>query len=300
MQRRSFLQYTSIAGGLALLPWQKQLLSLVLPDAGEMRPLRNNVGIYTERGGTIGWLLSDDGLVVVDTQFKEQSENFIDKVRETTDRQFDLLINTHHHGDHTSGNIAFKGLIKNHLAHANSKANQMRVAEANNQGAGQLYPVETFDTYWSQKVGSEIVTLWYFGPGHTDGDAIIHFENANVAHMGDLMFNRRFPYIDKTAGASIENWIKVLGKARKQFDKDTLIIFGHSGEGYDVTGTIDDLKAMQNFLKSLLKFTKKSIKAGKSQEEVLKGLEIIPGAPEWKGGGIERNISAAYQELGGK
>jgi glyoxylase-like metal-dependent hydrolase (beta-lactamase superfamily II) len=300
MNRRSFIQYTSITGGLALLPWQKELLSLVLPDAGEMRPLRNNVGIYTERGGTMGWLIDNDSLVVIDTQFKEQSENFIGKVKETTDRQFDLLINTHHHGDHTGGNIAFKGMVKNHLAHANSKANQMRVAKAREQEDGQLYPVETFENNWSKKVGGETVTLRYFGPAHTDGDAIIHFENANVAHMGDLMFNRRFPYIDKTAGASIENWIDVLGKARKTFDKDTLFIFGHAGEGFDVTGGLDDLKAMQNFLKKLLKFTKKSIKAGKSQEELLKGLEMIPGAPEWKGRGIERNISAAYQELGGK
>jgi glyoxylase-like metal-dependent hydrolase (beta-lactamase superfamily II) len=248
----------------------------------------------------MGWLIDNDSLVVIDTQFKEQSENFIGKVKETTDRQFDLLINTHHHGDHTGGNIAFKGMVKNHLAHANSKANQMRVAKAREQEDGQLYPVETFENNWSKKVGGETVTLRYFGPAHTDGDAIIHFENANVAHMGDLMFNRRFPYIDKTAGASIENWIDVLGKARKTFDKDTLFIFGHAGEGFDVTGGLDDLKAMQNFLKKLLKFTKKSIKAGKSQEELLKGLEMIPGAPEWKGRGIERNISAAYQELGGK
>lgn len=128
MNRRSFLQYTSMAGGLTLLPWQKELLILVLPDAGTMRPLRNNVGIYTERGGTIGWLIADDALVAVDTQFREQSENFINKVRETNEGQFDLLINTHHHGDHTSGNIAFEGIVKTHLAHTNSKANQMRVA----------------------------------------------------------------------------------------------------------------------------------------------------------------------------
>jgi glyoxylase-like metal-dependent hydrolase (beta-lactamase superfamily II) len=144
------------------------------------------------------------------------------------------------------------------------------------------------------------VTLRYFGPAHTDGDSIIHFEDSNVAHMGDLMFNRRFPYIDKSSGASIENWIKVLGQARKTFDKDTLFIFGHAGKGYDVTGSLDDLKAMQNFFKRLLKFTKKSIKKGLTQERVLEGLETIPGAPEWTGGGIERNISAAYQELGGE
>lgn len=300
MKRRSFLQYTSIASGLALLPWQKELLSLVLPESGIMRPLRNNVGLYTDRGGTIGWLIADGALVVVDTQFKEQSEHFINTVKETNDRTFDLLINTHHHGDHTSGNIAYQGIVKTHLAHVNSKANQMRVAQQRGSTDEELFPDETYQDTWTKRVGNEIISLHYFGPAHTDGDSIIHFENANVAHMGDLMFNRRFPYIDKSSGASIENWIKVLGRARKQFDKDTLFIFGHSGEGYDITGTLDDLQAMQHFFKRLLKFTRKSIKKGLTQEQVLEGLEIIPGAPEWTGRGIERNISAAYQELGGE
>ena len=137
----------------------------------------------------------------------------------------------------------------------------------------------------------------YFGPAHTNGDSVTHFENANIVHMGDLMFNRRFPYIDKSSGASIKGWVKVLGKVRKQFDKDTLFIFGHSGNGYEVTGTLDDIKAMQSYFKNLLKFGKKALKAGKSQEDLLKGLETIPGAPEWKGRGIERNISALYEEL---
>ena len=74
--------------------------------------------------------------------------------------------------------------------------------------------------------------------------------------------------------------------------------FGHSGAGYEITGSLDDVDAMQNYLKSLWKFTKKAYKKGTKQEDLVKGLEMIPGAPEWKGRGIERSISAAYQELG--
>ena len=210
------------------------------------------------------------------------------------------MINTHHHGDHTSGNIAFKGIVDTHVAHNNSKANQERVAKARNVEDQQLYPTSLYDTEWSKKVGQETLRLHYFGAAHTNGDSVIHFENANVAHMGDLMFNRRFPYIDKSSGASISGWIDVLDEVRKHFDKDTLFIFGHSGNGFEVTGNLEDIKAMRNYLRKLLKFGKKSIKAGKSQEEVLKGLEMFPGAPEWKGRGIERNISALYQELNGQ
>ncbi|MEO0339698.1 MAG: MBL fold metallo-hydrolase [Bacteroidota bacterium] len=299
LNRRQFISQSALLSGISLLPWQLKALQAVLPMAGMMTPLRNNVGIYTERGGTIGWMISKEGIVVVDTQFPDQSKNFIAEAQKMEDRPvIDLLINTHHHGDHTGGNIAFKEILGNHVAHKNAKFNQERVAKARKQEATQLYPKTVFENSWTQKVGNEIISLRYFGPAHTNGDAVIHFENANVVHMGDLMFNRRFPYIDKSSGASISNWIKVLGEVRKTFDKDTLFIFGHAGEGYEVTGGLDDIKAMQKYLKKLLKFGKKSIKAGISQEDLLKGLETIPGAPEWKGRGLERNISAAYQELG--
>ena len=62
----------------------------------------------------------------------------------------------------------------------------------------QLYPDTTFSESWSQKVGRETITARYYGRAHTDGDAVIHFENANIVHCGDLVFNRRFPYIDRS------------------------------------------------------------------------------------------------------
>lgn len=295
--RRKFLQTSGFALGASLLPTH-QLLNMLFAPADNMETLRNNVGIYTERGGTIGWLIDDESIVVVDTQFPEQSKNLIELIQAKSERQIDLLINTHHHGDHSGGNIAFKGLAKKVLAHANSKANQMRVAQAQNAEDKQLFPDTTYEDQWSEKVGKETITLRYFGPGHTNGDSLIHFENANVVHMGDLMFNRRFPFIDRSSGASIENWIEVLQQANKTFDKDTIFIFGHAGEGFPVTGTNKDLKSMQNYLSKLLKYTKKQVKAGKTKEQITAAAPtFIPGAPEWTGQGIERSLTAAYEEL---
>ena len=114
----------------------------------------------------------------------------------------------------------------------------------------------------------------------------------DVAHMGDLMFNRRFPFIDKTAGASIENWIEALQQIRKHYDKDTLFIFGHAGEKYPVTGTKDDLAAMQNYLSKMFAYVKKAV-----EKDLLAKTKLIPGAEAWTGQGIERSISAAYLEL---
>src|SRR5690606_21436929 len=130
----------------------------------------------------------------------------------------------------------------------------------------------------------------------TNGDAIIHFQNANIVHMGDLVFNRRYPFIDKSAGADIGNWIQVLQKAMDTFDRDTLFIFGHSLDPEKVVGSQADLKAFQNYLSSLLDHVGSQIKSGRSLDEILK-TESIPGAPEWQGDGIERSLNAAYQEL---
>lgn len=295
--RRNFI-HKSILTTAGISIAQKSLLANIFLDElpYTMKPLRNNVGFFTERGGTIGWMISKNGIVVVDTQFPEQSKHLIDALKKQSDRKIDLLINTHHHGDHSSGNIAYKGIAEIVLAHENSKKNQMRVAKERGKEADQLYPDTTFSQEWSKQVGNEIITLKYFGPAHTDGDAIIHFENANVAHMGDLIFNRRFPYIDKSAGASIKNWIEVLGKTQKTYDKDTIFIFGHSDNGYDITGTMNDIKAKQNFLFRLLDTVNTEIKAGKTQEEIMK-IESIKGAEEWKGNGIGRCLSSAYQEL---
>lgn len=295
--RRQFLQTSSFALGATLLPSQQFLKHLLAP-AGEMKLLRNNVGIFTERGGTIAWMIDKQGIVVVDTQFADTAPHLIEEIKKQSERKIDLLINTHHHGDHTGGNIAFKGLVNKVVAHQNSKANQERAAIAAKSEDKQLYPDTTYDGFWSEPVGNEIIALRYFGAGHTNGDSFVHFENANVVHCGDLMFNRRFPFIDRTSGASVENWIKALGKARKAFDKDTIFVFGHAGEGLPVTGTREDLKAMQNFLSKLLKYTKQQIKAGKTKEQFLAAKpDLIPGAEEWKGQGIERGLTAAYEEL---
>ena len=300
INRRQFLQTSGFALSASLLPTQT-LLKILLAPAGEMKLLRNKMGIFTERGGTIAWMIDKEGIVVVDTQFPDTAPHLIEEIKKQSDRKIDLLINTHHHGDHSGGNIAFKGMVEKVLAHRNSKANQERVAKANNREDTQLYPDTVYDTEWSQKIGNEIITLRYFGPGHTNGDSFIHFENANIVHCGDLMFNRRFPFIDKSSGASIKNWIKALGKAQKAFDKDTIYVFGHAAEGFPVTGTQADLKAMQNYLNKLLKYAQKEIKAGKTKEQFTSAkLEFIPGAPEWKGQGIERSLTAVWEELADK
>jgi len=298
MQRRNFIRNSALTAGLLTLS-SKQLFAFFADPAYKITMLRNDIGVFTEKGGTIVFFLSEDGIVVVDAEFPEQANHLIADLKTRTDKSFRLLINTHHHGDHTAGNIAFKGLAPHVLAHENSKINQQNVAQKNKTEDQQLYPDETFGNIWCEKVAKEKLCLYYYGAGHTNGDAIIHFQHANIVHMGDLVFNRRHPFIDRSAGASIKNWINVLDNCEDKFNKDTKFVFGHAADGYDVTGSKEDLKAFKDYLEKLLSFAQVEVKAGKTKEEFLKNISM-PGNTEWKGDGIERPLTAAYEEVSSK
>lgn len=293
MNRRTLLQSGCYALGLSAFPSWIRLLN---PAQTEMILMRRNVGFFKESGGTIGWLMDPGGIAVVDSQFPEAADHFLDLLFKGNFRPIDYLINTHHHPDHTAGNIAFKGIASHVLAHENSKVNQINVAKRNNTEDQQLYPDITFTTRWQGQVGDETIDVQYMGPAHTNGDAIIHFQQANIAHLGDLVFNRRYPFIDRSAGANIENWVNILGSLQSYFDQDTRFIWGHTREGFDVTGSKEDIAAFADYLSALLDFVGLEIRNGKSKEEILLAT-AIPGAPEWTGDGIQRSLTAAYDEL---
>ena len=295
MIRRKFIQNTTLAFG-ALTIQHKKILNMFSADPWKITMLTDNIGVFTERGGTIAFHFSKEGITVIDAQFPDTAPHLIAELKKRNDQPYRLLINTHHHGDHTSGNIAFKDLVTRVLAHENSLTNQKNVAVANKTEDKQLYPNQTFGTVWEDKAGNENISLQYFGAGHTNGDAIIQLEHANIVHMGDLVFNRRHPFVDRSAGANMQSWINVLGMAMKKFNNKTKFIYGHAADGYDITGSKDDLLAFQNYLENVLKFVSTEIKSGKTKEEILKATEI-PGSPEWKGDGIERPLQAAFDEL---
>ena len=295
MERKQFIRRSLLTAGMLTLS-SKELFSYFFVDPWKVKMLRNDIGIFTEKGGTIGFMLSKKGIVVVDAEYPEQAQHLISELKNRSDKPFELLINTHHHGDHTSGNIAFKNLVPHVVGHENCLINQKRVAEQQKNLDKQLFQDITFTDTWKTKVGPEKIKLYYFGAAHTNGDAVVHFEHANIAHVGDLVFNRRYAFVDRTAGANIKSWITVLDKVLSTFDDSTIFIFGHAFDPEKVTGNKDDIKAMQNYLVNLLQFVDSEIKSGKTKEEILKA-KSIPGVTEWQGDGIERGLTAAYEEI---
>lgn len=296
MHRRNFLRYTGVMAGASLLFQQKALASFFGTKAFNIKMLRNNVGIFTERGGTIGFLLSKDGILVIDSQFPDTSAHFVEEIKKQQDSPFRFLLNTHHHGDHSSGNIAFKGIVEHVVAHQNSLVNQKATAEKQNTTDKQLFPDKTFDKSLELKLGDEKIDAYYFGPGHTNGDAVYHFKGPNIMHLGDLLFNKRHPFVDRSTGANMRNWISVLDQVQKKGNKDTLYIFGHSLTPGEETGSAENLKKFQDYLDKVLRFAEAEIKKGVSKEEFIKNTSI-PGVTEWSGQGIERPLTAAYEEI---
>ncbi|MBL0359363.1 MAG: MBL fold metallo-hydrolase [Chitinophagaceae bacterium] len=299
MQRSTFIKNSGIVIAAMAVFSNKTVAQLLADPTWKITMLTDDIGIFNEKGGTILFMTSKDGIVVVDSQFPDTATHLIDELKKKSKQPFRLLINTHHHGDHSSGNIAFKGMVQHVLAHENSKINQERVAKEKKNEEKQLYPDQTYTETWCEKTGSEEICLHYFGAGHTNGDSLVQFKNANIVHLGDLMFNRRHPYIDKGAGANISNWITLLDKAYNTFNKKTRFVCGHAAEGYEVIVHRDDLKLFGDYLGKVLLFVASEIKAGKTKDEILKNTSI-PGVTEWKGDGIDRPLGAAYIELSAK
>lgn len=298
MNRRRFLTSSALAiAGAVLTPQRVPAFG----RRGTFTPLRRGIGTFEERGGTIGYLITKDAFVVVDTQFPDSAATCLSGLQSRTGRAIDLVINTHHHGDHTSGNGVFRPFTPHILAHINVPALQRSAAERRGNTDSQVYADQTYDGTSTVDFGGEKITLHYFGPAHTGGDSVIHFEHADVAHMGDLVFQYRPPFIDVAGGASTRHWITVLERAHTMFTDKTAFIFGHANTPkYKVTGSRSDLFVMRDFLSALVEFVDAGIRAGTPIEH-LSAIERLPGFPEHflpdRKDSIARNIRTVYGEL---
>lgn len=268
------------------------------PVTPEFKVLRRNVGVFTARGGSIGYLASPGGVVAVDTQFPDTAKLFLDGLPGRSGRSFDVVVNSHHHGDHVGGNGVLKPSAKMIVAHANVPNFQRERATRDNTLATQVYADTTFPQTWRKEVGDEVVSAKYHGAAHTNGDIVTLFERANVIHMGDLMFKNVYPVVDRTAGASFRSWIKVLEEVAKTYPTDAIYIFGHGSPKAGVTGKSSDLLAFRDYITALLEHVQKQIAAGEPKEKIA-GLTALPGFPDYEMGTqrLPGNLSAAYDEL---
>ena len=320
MNRREFVTRSALSIGAVGLAGRSALAQAGAPApaaAAQAAPVtrfeevRRGVGYFTGNGGTIGYLVNGEGAMAIDSQFMQTAEICVAGLKQRAPKGIELLINTHHHGDHTSGNGAFRPIVKRILAHENCVTWQRRVAEeaaAKPPAPGAAPPAplvvadSTFKDTWTVDFGNEKVHVRYFGPGHTSGDAVIFFEQANVIHAGDLLFRRVHPRVDAPAGASVVNWHGILQKTIAAHGNDTAFIFGHGKDGI-VLGKKADVEYFRDYLAAALDQVRAGIKTGQSKEEIartsaLKGFEDVAQVnPRINLAGV---LEAAYDELAKK
>jgi glyoxylase-like metal-dependent hydrolase (beta-lactamase superfamily II) len=296
--RRAFLQLAS--AGLAAAPFAGWPSLRPARTVDGFTELRRGVGTFTARGGTIGWLVRDDAVVLVDAQFPETARQCWAGLQERTDQPLNVLINTHHHGDHTAGNAALAEHARHIVAHANVPALQRQAA--GDAADAQVVADLTFDTALTLQRADETLRLTHNGPAHTGGDTAIHLEEANVAHVGDLVFNRVYPFIDIDGGASTEGWIDTLETLHGRFDDDTIVIHGHGAPDAGITGGRADLLQMRDFLTALRDFVRAAMAAGETVDDIA-ATDVIPGFEAYNRDDwplpLERCIRAVHRELQG-
>jgi len=294
MKRRKFITSSAtVAGGLALFPnlisckQRKEIVRTVFENisvsAGTIDKVRGNVSRFANRGGSVGLLETAEGFVVVDAQFPPTIQPLVDAISGMEGKPIQFLCNTHHHGDHTAGNIAFKDNVNKIVAHNQVPIYQKERAIEGKSEDKQLYATELFDTEYKIEIGSDVIKAYHFGAGHTYGDAIYHFENDNVVHMGDLIFNEVIPVYRVKDGSDAKQWVNILDTIHSKFDDDTKFIFGHSHEAALTIGGKDEINSMKNFLEASVELMNDVTASGMSLEEFQEKHTFVPGHESQKG-----------------
>lgn len=299
MNRKEFLQSTFIAGlGTVLLPNllacmpTRTLFNPLQVSAGNLSKIRGNVFAYNNQGGTVGVLETKDGFVVIDAQFPDFIQPVVDAISKKG-KPVEFLCNTHHHADHTAGNIAFKNITKKIAAQKRVPELQKMAAEKSKNLDKQLYANILFEDKYEIKSGNEKINAYHFGAGHTSGDAIYHFEKDNVVHMGDLIFINMIPVFRVNDGSNFKSWISVLEKVSQKFDKETIFIFGHADKKELTQGSLENIIEMKNFLEASAEFLRKSLADGKTTDQLIENL-IIPKFEHRKA--INKDFSKTFVE----
>lgn len=218
-----------------------------------------NVYMLEGAGGNIGVCVGDDGILIIDNQFAPLAPKIEAALAELQAGPVNYVLNTHLHGDHTGGNQHFGGKDATIVAHDHVHD---RLSSNEGYGAAGL-PAITFSESTTLHFNGETIRLLHYGPGHTDGDIIVKFENANVIHMGDLLFNGRFPYVDLRNGGSVTGYISAVENALMHADMDTKIIPGHGALAVKA-----DLENSLRMIRETSAIIAKGIAAGKSVDEL--------------------------------
>jgi glyoxylase-like metal-dependent hydrolase (beta-lactamase superfamily II) len=232
--------------------------------------LTDNIHVLMGIGGNIAVSSGADGVFIVDDDMPPIAAKIEAAVRSIQDEPVRMVFNTHWHFDHTGGNKHFGEQGALIVAHDNVRermSTKQLSALFNTEtkpSADVALPVVTFDQTITFHLNGGTIRAMHVPAGHTDGDSVLFFEEANIVHMGDLFFNRMYPVIDINAGGSARGMIAAIDTVLPMLNADTVLIPGHGP-----VGDVDDLKAFRNMLAVVTNRIQLLVDDGKTLEEVI-------------------------------
>ncbi len=231
-------------------------------------------------GGNIGLSVGKDGVLMIDDQYAPLAEKIQTAIEKLGGGKPRFILNTHWHGDHTGGN-AFFGRDGTIIAHANVRerlATKQRLfgREIEPQPPEAL-PMITYRDSVNIHFNGEEIRIVHLPNGHTDGDSVVFFTGSNVVHIGDLMFNGMFPFVDLDSGGDVEGYLRNIENVLARLKADTKVIPGHGP-----LATVDDLRTVRRMFVECIAAVRSGIAAGKSVEE----LKAAGLPEEWEPWGV--------------
>jgi len=177
------------------------------------RPNGPDDGLIHEPGD-VALRVTSEGLILIDDKYPENVPDVLAQVKAISPLPIKYLLNTHHHGDHASGNVNLRQMGIDIIAHKNIRANFLRIKQPGE-------PNIVFADQAAVYLGGVEVQLFYLGRGHTNGDTVIYFPDLKTVHTGDLIIDG-MPVIDYDAGGSAIEFVKTIDNLLKM-DFDTMI-----------------------------------------------------------------------------
>jgi len=214
----------------------------------------------TFSGGNTAVFITNAGVVVIDTKLPGWGPTILQRIRTVTDKPVTTIINTHSHSDHTGSNEAF-GTMVDSVVQENTKTNMAKMDEFRGDKA-KFLPKRTFKDRFNIFTGKDEIDLYYFGRGHTNGDAFVVFPAIKTMHVGDMYAWKALPYIDAANGGSVIEHPQTLAKALATIKKVDTIINGHIP-----VSSWKDLKEYADFIQDFADYARNSLKDGKTVDQ---------------------------------
>jgi cyclase len=303
LMRRARVLALIVVAGFTVVSVAAQQQRPRIPPTGTIKKVRDNLYVIPGAGGNTTVFVTRAGVVLVDTKLANNGEAILSQVRTVSGRAVTMIINTHSHPDHIGSNDYFPATVEK-VTHENTK--KWMAANARVASNPAVMPTKTFTDRLTLGSDRDQIDLYYFGAGHTDGDAFIVFPALRAMAAGDIFAWKMAPLIDPMAGGSVVALPDTLEKALKGIGNVDTVIEGHG----DVN-TWAGFRDYTLFNRALLDAAKAGM-GKQSADEIAASLkqkfpvftkEELLTDMEYGGTPLSRaiiNVNVAFQELGKK